>query len=345
LVGTLIPQEKRAVVFRCLRDTFGTTAIEDIRRMPNGLNSDLVFRIVLKGSPYLLRIMTRFGESIDPVRIFACMSAAAEAGLAPCVRCSNPEDGISITDFVEAVPFSAAHALVHLPGMLRRLHALPPFRKAFNYITAHNGFIWKFRKAGLLPKGEIEEVFSRYEQVCATYPRLGSDMVSCHSDLKPENIVFDGRRVWLVGWRVALLNDRYFDLAIAANFVVAGDAEEWTYLEQYFGQRPDEYQRARFFLMRQVMHMLSASVFLLLGSADKPIRQSENLPSFRDLHRRMWAGEVNLADNDMKTALGRAHWELLLQNVRGSRFDDALGIVSERNSSQEGVRLLLPGAP
>jgi hypothetical protein len=141
------------------------------------------------------------------------------------------------------------------------------------------------------------------------------------------------------------LNDRYFDLAVAANFVVASDADEWTYLIQYFGERPDEYQRARFFLMRQVLHMFSATVFLLLGSAGKPISQSENLPSFREFHRRIWAGEINLADNDMKTAYGRVHWKQLLQNVRGAQFDEALGIVSERNTRQERVRLLLPIAP
>ena len=341
----MIPHEKSAAVFRALRETFGATAIEDIRRMTKGLSSDLVFRIVAQGSPYLLRIMTRIDERMDPGRIFACMSAAAEAGLAPRVRYSNAEDGISITDFVEAVPFPATQALVQLPGTLQRLHALPPFPKAFNYVTAHNGFIWRFRKAGLLPKGEIEEIFTRYEQVCAAYPRLDSDMVSCHSDLKPENILFDGQRVWLVDWQAAFVNDRYFDLAVAANFVVTNNADEWTYLEQYFGRPPDEYQRARFFLMRQVVHMFAAAVFLLLGSAGKPISQTENLVSFKDFHRRIWAGEVNLADNDLKILYGMVHWEQLLQNMRRTRFDEALGIVSERNTSQEGVRLLLPCSP
>src|SRR5271156_5911460 len=148
----MILQEKSPAVFRGLHDAFGPTAIEDIGTVPKGLNSDLVFRIVVRGSPYLLRIMTRIDEMMDPGRIFGCMSAAAEAGLAPSVQYTNAEDGISITGFVEAVPFPETRALVELPGMLRRLHALPPFPKAFNYVTAHNGFIWRFRKAGLLPK-------------------------------------------------------------------------------------------------------------------------------------------------------------------------------------------------
>ena len=125
----MIPQEKSAAVSRGLQEAFGAAAIEDICRMTKGLSSDLVFRIVVQGSPYLLRIMTRIDERMDPGRIFACMGAAAEAGLTPRVRYSNVEDGISITDFVEAVPFPATQALVLLPRMLRKLHALPPFPK------------------------------------------------------------------------------------------------------------------------------------------------------------------------------------------------------------------------
>ncbi len=338
----MIPEEKNADAVRALRETFDVTEFEDIRRMTKGLSSDLAFRIVVHGSPYLLRIMTRIDERMDPCRIFACMNAAAHAGLAPCVRYASTESGVSITDFVEAMPFLPAQALIQLPRTLRSLHALPPFPKTFNYVTAHNGFIWRFLKAGLLPEGEVEEVFTRYEQVSAAYPRLDSDMVSCHMDLKPENILFDGQRLWLVDWQAAFVNDRYFDLAVAANFLVADDADELTYLEPYFGHRPDEYERARFFLMRQVLHMLSATVFLLLGSAGKPINLSEKLPSFRDFHRRIWAGEVNLEDNDLKIMYGMVHWEQLLQNIRQARFEEALRIVSNRHACQEDIPRLLP---
>jgi thiamine kinase-like enzyme len=341
----MIPKEKSAAVFRGLLEAFGTTDIEDIRRMTKGLSSDLIFRIVVEGSPFLLRIMTRIDERNDPTRIFTAMSAAAEAGLAPRVWHTNIEDGISITDFVEAVPFSTTEALVRIPGALRRLHALPPFPKAFNYVTAHNGFIWRFRTANLLSRNEVEEIFTRYEQVCAVYPRLDSDMVSCHNDLKPENLLFDGHRVWLVDWQAAFVNDRYFDLAIVANFVVNADSEERRFLQDYFGQPPDEYQLARFFLMRQVMHMLSAAVFLLLGAWGKPVDQSEKAPDFRDFHQLVWAGEIDLADNDMKVVYGRVHWAQLLQNMRRARFDEALKIVSDRHACLEGMRGLLPAAP
>jgi thiamine kinase-like enzyme len=337
----MIPEEKSAPVTRGLREAFGVTEFEDIRKLTKGLSSALVFRIIVRGSPYLLRIITRTDAVNDPTRQFRCMKAGAEAGLAPRVWYASIEDRISITDFVEATPFPVTDALVRIPRTLRALHALAPFSPLMNYATL-DGFIRRFQAANILPKGETEEVLDGYAQVAAVYPYQDQDMVSSHSDLKPENILFDGQRVWLVDWEAAFLNDRYFDLAVVANFLVASDAEERAYLHEYFGQPPDEYQLARFFLMRQVMHMFYAAIFLLLGTSGKPVNRSESAPEFRDFHRRIWTGEVTLGDNDMRTVYGRVHWEQLAQNMRQERFHEALRMVSDRH---RGLRRLLVAAP
>ena len=276
----MIPQEKSAAVTRGLREAFGVTAFEDIRMLTKGHTSSLVFRIVVRGSPFLLKIIMR---TDDPTRHFACMKAAAEAGLAPRVWYTSIEDKISITDFVEAAPFPVTDALVRIPATLRTLHALPPFPGVPNHLNTscmfliNKGPAWTdssrgFRRRTFFPKSESEELFARHAQLAAVYPHHDPDMVSSHNDLfKPDNILFDGHRVWLVDWEAAFLNDRYADLAVVANLVVTNDAEERVYLQEYFGQPPDQYQLARFFLMQQVAHMFYAMAFLLLGSSGKPI--------------------------------------------------------------------------
>lgn len=336
----MIPQEKSAVVSRGLQEAFGTTTIDDIQKMTRGLSPDLVFRIVVSGTPYLLRVMTRMNEQMDPVRIFASMMAASDAGITPRVHYANAEDGISITDFVEAAPLPISQALRLLPEVLRTLHALPPFPKEFNYVTAHNFFVWRFRDASLLAQGEIDEAFSCYEQIAEIYPRIDRDMVSSHMDLKPDNVLYDGERVWLVDWQAGFVNDRYFDLAVAANFVACNEADELIYLERYFGQAADEYQRFRFFLMQQFLHLFSACVFLMIGSSGKPIESKDDLPSFEEFHRRIRTGEVNLGDKNDQIVCGLVHWKRLLRDIRKPRFKEALELVSSRNPKD--TRRLFP---
>jgi hypothetical protein len=338
----MIPQEKSAAVTRGLLEAFGVTEIEDIRIMTKGHTPSLVLRIVVRGSPFLLKIILL---PYDPTRHFTNMKTAAAAGLAPRVWYTSIEDRISITDFVEAVPFPITDALVRIPAALRMLHALPPFAAVPNRINtscmflinkgdAVDGFIQKFQAANVLPQGESEEFFARHAQVAAVYPHHDPDMVSSHNDLfKPDNILFDGQRVWLVDWEAAFLNDRYADLAVVANLVVTNDAEETVYLQEYFGEPPDQYQLARFFLAQQLAHMFYAMVYLWQGSLGKPIDWSETVPEFGDFHRRIWAGEVNLADTQTKIFYGRVHWERLLRNVRQARFNEALRIVSDRHAS------------
>jgi len=287
--------------------------------------------------------MMRPNATLGPEREFTCMRTAAEAGLAPRVWYTSKDDQISITDFVEEVPFPAAEALVRMPALLRALHALPPFPPGVDALDTScmflthkgavlDGFLRKFREANVLSNAEYDQLFTWHAQLVDVYPRHDPDLVSSHNDLfKPDNILFDGNRVWLVDWEAAFRNDRYADLAVVANLVVEDATEERIFLETYFGQPPDEYQQARFFLMQQMVHMFYAIAFLYLSSMGTPVNRSERAPEFGDFRRRFWAGEINVADNPMKAVYGRVHWERLAQNMRPGRFQEALKIVEDRH--------------
>jgi aminoglycoside phosphotransferase (APT) family kinase protein len=336
----MIPQEKLAAVTVGLREAFGVNEFEDISRITKGHTSSLVFRMIVRGSPYLLKIITR---TEDPTRHYTSMRAAAEAGLAPRVWYTDIEGKISITDFVEAEPLSVSEARVRLPASLRTLHSLPPFGRAPYNTTCTflidkgpllDGYLQKFQAANILPKAENEEFFARYTELAAVYPHDDAEMVSSHNDLfKPDNILFDGQRVWLVDWEAAFLNDRYADLAAVANQVVTNDEEEMIFLQEYFGAAPNQYQLARFHLMQQIAHLFYSMAFLSLGSSGQPIDWSAAVAEFRDYQRRIWAGEVDLAEKDVKPVYGRVHWEQLVRNVRQVRYIQALRIVSDRERS------------
>ncbi len=340
----MIPEQHHDAVARALLETFGTSGYEEISKMTKGQTASPVLRVVVGGSPYLLKIITR---NEDPTRHYTSMRAAADAGVAPRVRYTNVEDRVSITNFVDAaVPLPASEALVRMLALLRKLHDLPPFARApfnttctflLNRTPASDkfpgvaGYLQRFRASNILPPVECYEFFTRYEELAAVCPYDDGEMVSSHNDLfKPDNILFDGQRVWLVDWEAAFLNDRYADLAAVANQVVSNDDEESILLSAYFGAVPTEYQRARFHLMQQLSHLFYTIGFLLLGSMGQPIDWRQPVPAFADFQRRFWSGEVGLADKDEKVVFGRVNWERVLHNVRQPRYAESLRIVGAR---------------
>ena len=280
----MIPEAKQPAVSRALHAAFGVNEYEDIRPLTGGLSTALAFKIVVSSNPYLLKIL-RTELISDPAHEFACMQIAADAGIAPRIWYANKEDRILVTDFVEAKPFPDDLTLLIAPT-LRRLHSLPHFPKVVNYFDSANGFIHRFQAAKILPESETEVGFRRYADLVKVYPQNDSDLVASHNDLKPQNIRFDGNHLWLVDWESAFLNDEYVDLAIVANFFVQGEAQEEDYLRAYFGEPAGEYQRSRFYLMRQAVSMFYATLLLLEASrSGLSIDAKMITPGFREFHQ------------------------------------------------------------
>ena len=138
-------------------------------------------------------------------------------------------------------------------------------------------------------------------------------------------------------------NDRYVDLAVVANFVVTNDAEEESYLHTYFGEAASDYRRARFYLMRQLLHMFYPAALILFGLKGKAVQSKEKVPDFRDFHTRIWKGELSLATDEAKLQYARVHMKQNLADIGTARFQDALRLISGRGKQVFGeIKQLKP---
>ena len=325
----MIPEEKIAAVAKALQTTFGTSEYQNIRQLTAGLSSALIYRIVVFENPYLLRVITRTDAMGDPTHQIHCLQAPVKAALAPKLLYAGVDDRILITDFIDAKPFPLEEARLKMPDLLKRLHALPPFPNRINYLQTMDGIVRKFQDAKILPESMTSEIFSQYAKILAVYPNIKEEWVPCHNDCKPENILYDGERPWLVDWEAAFPNDRYTDLAVVGNFVVTNEIEEKEYLRRYFGTEPDEYQQARFFLMSQLMHVFYFIFFMKIVHADgTPIDPDAPKPEFRDFHNRIWSGEISLKGNEARLDYAWTHMQQFVRNMQLKRSDDSLRIVS-----------------
>ncbi len=331
----MIPEAKQPAVTRALHEAFAVNTFEDIHPLTGGLSTALVFRIVVRKTPYLLRLIMP-GALGDPAREFACMQAAAEAGVAPRIWYANAIDNILITDFVEAKPFPD-DLPARIAPVLRRLHTLPRFPKPMmvkSYFDAVDGWVRRFQAAKILPESSTEELFRSYAELAKVYPRDEAEFVASHNDLKPQNTLFDGDRVWIVDWEAAFLNDRYLDLAVVANFFVKDEALEPGYLQAYFAEPAGDYRIARFYLMRQICHVAYATLFLILvASTGIAIDPEMDVPEFRDFHQRIISGEVDLATPEARTEYAMVHLNRALENIRTPRYKEAIALLAASHPS------------
>ncbi len=326
----MIAEHNLPAVKNTLQIAFGVSDFEDCKELTTGLSNALVYRIVVHGKPYLLKI-ARTDTLQDPtLSYYSAMKAAAEAGIAPKVYYAGVEDAIHITDYIELAPFPLTEANRQLAPLLKRLHSLPLFAKTIHSIDTAVRFAKMLQQAAIVPEAMATNPIAALNEIAAIYPRSTDELVSSHNDLKPENILFDGTRPWLSDWEAAFNNDRYSDLSIVANFTVASDDDEIDLLSNYFGRQPSEYERARFYLMRQVMHVSYFAVFLVVVHHKKVAIDIETATKhdFRDFHNKIWAGEMDLTPEDRKIEYALVHLNEVTKNIATPRFKQAMELVS-----------------
>lgn len=325
----MIPENKQPAVHKALQKAFQVDAFEHCEQLTKGLSGALVYKMIIQGMPYLVRVITRTGRD-QPAYYFDCLQAAANAGFAPKIHYLNIDDGISVTDYIEGKIFPVAEARVAMADMLRGLHKLPKFSHQMLFFETSDNFLQKFLDSNIVPLNDIKQILESYATIGKVYPRYDEEnLVSCHNDVKRDNIIFDGSRPWLVDWEAARLNDRYLDLASIANFTVKNEQDETELLTRYFGETFDEYKQARFFLMSQIAHMLCFTLCSVSVSAGKPIDINRSTLSFNVFHDRLWNGEINLANPDEILHYALVHLKEFLRKMHSKRFDESLRILAD----------------
>lgn len=335
-MSCLIPENKRPAVEQALRAAFGASAPDGPPvALSGGLSGARLMRIRVGGIPYVLRLETEVSAFGDPARArtYDCMRAAADALLSPRVWHADPEAGVTIIDHVPQVPLSEYPGdgdglLVELAQALRVLHRTPPFPPAEDFLEAVGGLIRRHHASGLLAPAVTAEVFARFDALRGAYRPREEDLVSSHNDLNPANILYDGRRLWLIDWEVAFRADRFLDLAAVANWFGRDAAGEELLLRAYLGSEPDPVQRARLRLMRQANHVFYGAVFLVGAAAERPgVRleaQSLDAPPLADLRRGLGDGAFSLQPWENRVTYGKARLAEALSQMRGPAFAEAL---------------------
>ena len=255
-----IPPNRREDARSALTAAFGATPLTALQRLTSGASA-LIYRIEVAGRPYLLRLDSLRRDDVrDPHRAYLCMQTAAEAGIAPALHHADPTAGVAIMDFVPGrslsdYPDGPGRLARDLGGLAARLQATPAFPPVADYLTVLQRLLGSLLSSGLFTAGLLDRHREGFERIRQAYPWDSGGLVSSHNDPHPGNIVFDGKRLWLIDWETAYRNDRLVDVAILTLYLAASPELEGMLLKSWLGRAPDRALRARLILMRQLVRL------------------------------------------------------------------------------------------
>lgn len=327
----IIPDERLEAINNALFQTFNTTEVKEITLLTGGLSSATTVKIVVNDQPYVLKLNSTTATINND--LLTCMEIAADAGIAPPVYYLNKADGTVITGFIKNTPlkafFKSTEALLpQLAKTIRRIHGLPAFPKGYSLLDTINGLIAQFKLSKMLTGPVFDTCFAYYELIMKHYPWHDTDTVSCHNDLNPNNIVFDGEKIWIIDWDAAYKNDRYVDLAITANFYVTTNEQENIFLRAYFGNTLTDYHEARFFLMRQICRLVYAMLMFKLAHTSRPagVEHDYNMRdiSLSDIKEKLGTGKLSLAAYNGQLAFGKALLNEAFYDMISPRFSTSI---------------------
>lgn len=293
-----------------------------------------IHRIEVGGRRWILRLESSLRDEIrDPRRAYACMRAAAKAGLAPPVLYDDAEAGVAIMGFVESRPLDSypggPGALARALGTLAaRLQATELFPPVADYPSLVGGLLDRLQATGLY-RGLLGPHCDAFERLRAAYPWDTSSLVSSHNDSHPGNILFDGERLWLIDWETAFRNDPAVDLALMTMYRAGTPDLQEALLTAWRGRPSDAELRARVFLMRQfvkLFHGCATGLYVLERQPDFA-ETDMTAPSPAEYSAAFRDGRLTSNSFEAQRIGARVALRSFLEGVRSPAFDEAARII------------------
>ena len=327
----LIPSARQEIVRHALAEAFGAGRMAArFRRLKGGVSGALICRVDIGERCYVLRVEPERTAVHHRRRGFACMTIAAAAGVAPAVHYADPVGGVAIMDFVDPRPLSehpgnTAGLVRELGGLVNRLQSTPTFVPLDQPGDIVATVLATLDRSGLLARGLLDGHRENLARIRAAIPWTPCGLVSSHNDPNPRNLIFDGRRLWLIDWELAACNDPLFDLAIVT-FELAATEDLAKVLCVAAGRTP-----SRSFLARLAVTRLLARLFyggialeaLAAGPGAAPEHTIDGLTP-AEFHRAVLEGRLAVDGPDIARAFGMMSLATFMRGVSEPGFDEVL---------------------
>jgi thiamine kinase-like enzyme len=189
---------------------------------------------------------------------------AASAGVSPDVIFADATSGMMVTKLVpDAVTMTPENfklrggAPRRAGAALRKLHTSQgtfPFR--FELFAMIDDYLSVLSTKEIdLPSG-YHDVLREAEKIRHVLAKNPAPLVPCHCDPLCENFLDDGKRMWIVDWEYAGMNDPMWDLGDLSVEGAFTDQQDMEMFVAYFGDAPSTHDQGRMVIYKAMCDLL-----------------------------------------------------------------------------------------
>jgi thiamine kinase-like enzyme len=196
--------------------------IRSVEPLTGGLTNHN-YRVDTADHSYVARMPSRHGAllAIDRNAELYNSRAAAEAGVAPAVIATVPPTdtcgGAMLIEWIAGQTLSAdavrdGRTTSRIASACQRLHSGPRFINDFNMFDVQRGYLSIVLENEFRLPDRYLEFQPIVGEIEAAMGIRRQPSVPCHNDLLAENMIDDGKKLWLIDYEYAGNNDPYFEL-------------------------------------------------------------------------------------------------------------------------------------
>jgi thiamine kinase-like enzyme len=310
---------------------------ELISILSGGLTGVPVYKIEVDKKYYAIKLEDVNDKRFDLFRNYQIIEMVSKQGISPFVYFANAERGIILMDHVEVKPRPEAspESIKKIADVIRNLHeknAFPNWKSVTEILNdIYQTFPENYRQNNIIKKC-VQEV-KMMENILFDE----ADIRSCHCDLNPVNILFDGNNYFFVDWQAASSQSFYFDLAYSASwFYFYNEVLCASFLNAYLEREANEKEKAKYYLMR-----VFTNIYLGIGFISLPLKSDNNtqilsdenikkLPTFIEFMQSIGSGRVNLADPNIQQQFGFVFLKNA-EKMMDQKYQSYYKLLQERN--------------